>query len=458
MRVILATNYKPLDSYLKERADDLGITVVKEVYFKEALTSVIRQYPADVLLMASNLPGSDKTSILDYVYQARMANMRVIMLTGEKTPKDELVPGLVALGVYDILFGEIKAADLERVIKHPMTMPEIVRAWGMPGKPKPPPGFLDKLKAALPKEAEEAESSLQVDEASLQPNPQPVLVGEKAPPVRKKPKVERFKKAKGQTQTALSVPIVDDDTDMTRPARPIIAVWSPCPAGKTFVALHLAKALTQKGLRVGLADLNLERQDLFHWLLLPEGENSLTRVLSLDILFTEKPMTGQWKHGIMVYSDDPATRTPEETEAMIEDGNLMRFFNSAKVPVDLLVCDLPSKLHPYVLKILRNAWVGVLVVDQDYSRCKLYKDSLTLIPWEPMLVVNRFAPFEGWDAKEAFGKEPIANIPVMAGETYLAIAHGGLAEEGVTALDRVAARIVARSDSGPDARIKAGSV
>jgi Mrp family chromosome partitioning ATPase len=451
LRIILATNYKPLDSYLKERSEDLGITVVKEVYFREALRSVIRQYPADVLLMTSNLPGSDRTNILDYVYQARMANLRVIVLTGEKNPKDELVPALVALGVYDILFGEIKAADIERVIKQPMTMSEIVRAWGLPGKPKPPPGFLDRLKAAIPTESPEP--------VAVHASEEPALIQEQAP-VKKRESEKPAKKTKS-TERVKGTPLLltqeGEPTVMTRPSRPVIAVWSPCSSGKTFVSVHLAKALAQKGLRVGLVDLNLERHDLFHWLLLPEGEDSLSRALTLDVLFSQQPFTGQWKHGLMVFSDDPSVRTREETDAMIDDGNLMRFFNSPKVPADILVCDLPSQLHPYVQRILEHAWIGVLVVDQDYARCGLYKTSIKTLPWEPLVVVNRFAPFDGWDAKEAFGKGPVANVPIMAGETYAAIAHGGLAKEGVSALDGVAASIVERLDKHSHAGAQAGS-
>ncbi len=453
MRLILATNYKPLDSYLKDRAEDLGITIVKEVYFREGLTSVIRQYPADALLMASNLPGSDKTNILDYVYQARMANMRVIMLTGEKNPKDELVPALVALGVYDILFGEIKATDIERVIKQPMTMSEIVRAWGLPGRPKPPPGFLERLRAALPKELP--------GPATEQPVQEPAPVQEQAADKKQETgkAAKPAKKAKGTKRLSapLLVPEEDEPTAMTRPSRPVIAVWSPCSSGKTFVSLHLAKALSQRNLRVGLVDLNIERQDLFHWLVLPEGENSLSRALTLDVLFSQEPFTGQYKHGLMVFTDDPSARTGEEADVMLEDGNLMRFFQSPKVPADILVCDLPSELKPYVRKILEHAWIGVLVVDQDYARCDLYRAAIKTIPWEPLVVVNRFAPFDGWDAKEAFGQEPVANVPVMAAETYEAIAHGGLAKEGVSALDSVAARIVERLDKQAYAGAQAGA-
>lgn len=442
MRLILATNHKGLDSYLKERAEDLGITIVKEVYFREALTSVVRQYPADALLLASNLPGSDRTSILDYVYQARMANMRVIVLTGEKDPKDEVAPALVALGVYDILFGEIQAADIERVLKKPMTMPEIVRAWGIPGKPKPPSGFLNRLRSAIPKaETQLGTSPESPAEESASSAEEPIKSA-----IREQPKERKPKKSKGQSRTQkTNLPLLaeplDEASAMTRPGRPLVAVWSPCSSGKTFVSLYLAKALAQKGLKVGLVDLNLERQDLCQWLLLPEGEDALTKALSLDVLFSQEPVTGEWRHGLMVFSDDLGTRDQAQAGAMVEDGNLMRFFNSPKVPADVLVCDLPSRLEPYVRKILEHAWAGVLVGDQDYAHSALFKDCLKQIAWEPFVVVNKYAEFEGWDPKEALGKESACNIPVLAPALYVAIAEGGLAKEGVDAVDSLAAKI-----------------
>ena len=431
MRLILATNRKALDQYLEERAEDLGITVVNKAYYAEVLPTEIRQTPADAVLLAVDLPCGSQADIVDYVYEMRLADMRVIVLMGEPDPRDKTVSQLLALGVYDILSGRIEPQDIERVLARPMTLSDAVRALGVPGKPKPQPNFVDRLKTTLAK-SERAEAQ-PAREAAPAP-PEAV-----APP--KKPEAPRGDRA------APALPLVQpEETVMTRPNRPVVAVWSPVPAGKTFVALHLARALAQKGLKVGLADFDVEKQGLWAWLLLPQGEDALSRALSLEVVFSG--VAGQQRHGFSVFSRDPSLGQPP----VVQDTDLMRFLNSPKVPVDLVVCDLPGSLRPWVRDLLEHAWATVLVADQDYSRVSHIRAALAGVKWEPYVVLNRFAPFEGWDAKEAIGAEAFCTVEDLGADLYAAIATGRVSEKGVEALGKLAEGITEAIGAGTGGR------
>lgn len=130
MRLLLATENKELDEYIKENADG-DIEVVGEVYYREALVDAIRQYRCDTVLLSIYLSG--EKDILDVIFLARMADARIIVLMNKD---DERAYELVAMGVYDLLFSPVPVTQIMEVLKNPKTFSRILKELGTPWRPE----------------------------------------------------------------------------------------------------------------------------------------------------------------------------------------------------------------------------------------------------------------------------------------------------------------------------------
>lgn len=130
MRLLLATENRELDEYIRENADD-DIEVVGEVYYREALVDAIRQYKCDTVLLSIYLNG--EKDILDVIFLARMADARIIVLMNKD---DERAHELVAMGVYDLLFSPVPVSQIMETLKNPKTFSRILKELGTPWRPE----------------------------------------------------------------------------------------------------------------------------------------------------------------------------------------------------------------------------------------------------------------------------------------------------------------------------------
>lgn len=128
MRLLLATDNKELDEYIKKNAD---VEVAGEVYYREAIVDAIRQYKCDTALISIFLSGD--RDMLDIIFQARMTDARIILLMNRD---DKRIIDIIAMGIYDILFSPISATEIINVIKEPKRFSQILRELNMPWKPE----------------------------------------------------------------------------------------------------------------------------------------------------------------------------------------------------------------------------------------------------------------------------------------------------------------------------------
>lgn len=422
-KLILATNEAVLDEYLRER---FAGNIAAEVYYRAALVDVAKRVKADVAVVSAYLPGSE--DMADVVLRVRAAGLRVVFLAGDLKRDDPLLAEIVACGVYDILFNEIRVEDIERRIEEPVSFAQALREVCVPGK-LPARRLADLLRQGL-----DAGEGGGVEEAE----------------VRRAPVLRRFL---GRRFGTVSVRdgSARNGTDLSRvvlrPSRPVLAVWSPVSAGKTFVAVNLAYTLVRRGRKVVLADLDVARRGVHAGLCLPPEEDVLQRVMQSD-LGKGFPGGTEVFPGLYVYScgrDLPCEVNVRRLGCLLSSGPVGEVF----------VLDLPS-VAPWLDALFAVSLV-VLVGDPDYARAAVFRRSFADLRGRgvgTVTVVNRHATPEQarlWTPEEVFGAAPDAFVPCLPAEAYAASALGrpavlcsaGLAE----AFDRLA-RVVSERLAG----------
>ncbi|MHB1012958.1 MAG: nucleotide-binding protein [Desulfobacteria bacterium] len=394
-RVILATENKELNEYIKGRHN-----VVAEIFYREALEDAARRTPGDVAVFSAYLPGH--VEIPDVVLKLRAADVRVIFLAGDLKRGDPILPELVAQGVYDVLFNPVNVTDIEERIQTPGTFGQALRLLAVPAKP--PPGriatLLKKPPDAPAVEREEKPRPLKLP--SVLPSQLKAKASRKESP-------REGQKAAGTEERGPGYTLHSN--------RPIVAVWSPVGAGKTFVATALAFSLAEGGVPVMLVDLD-PRRAVHSWLCLPDGEDSLVRALEAPLM-EEVPPGLALTDNLEVYTADPAGALPAPAP-----DTLGRVFNSNVSRSQVVVVDLPSALPRWGEEVLAASSAVVLVSDPDYSHVHEVKRALELLRRagrRVMTVANRYAQPVGvpyWSADDIFGSKADVTIPCAPEEIY----------------------------------------
>jgi len=413
VRLIAATGKSELDAYL---AKTPGIEVIAEVYYREALTDVIRRKQADVALLSAYLPGQD--DVAETIWRVRAADVRVVFLAGEMRRDDPIVYDLLAMGVYDILFGRLKAEDIVERIRSPATFGQAVRLVRSNG---PEGNRLMTLLRRLPwpagGEGSQHAGSEAEEPAAVQRKP-----GRPAAEARRPTSITAPRPNGGPREGAGAGEVGDEGP--LRPPRPVIAVWSPAPCGKTTVAVNLARALSER-MRTALVDLDMENLAVHTWLLLPEGENVLAESLSRTGM---EPLPEGYglKPSLKVYALDPRIGRPAVTVSA-----LARMFASPQVDAEVLVVDMPSVLPDWGKKVIESAAQVILVADQDYAHLIRVREALSGIGSKATVVLNGdVCPegVEGWDVGEILGGvKPKVVLPHVPAKMYGCIAEGKFA-------------------------------
>ncbi len=396
-RVILATENKELNEYIKGRHN-----VVAEIFYREALADAARRTPADVAVFSAYLPGH--VEVPDVVLKLRAADVRVIFLAGDLKRGDSVLPELVAQGVYDILFNPVNVTDIEERIQTPGTFGQALRLLAVPTKP--PPGRI----AALLRKPDTPDTPAVNREEKPRPLKLPSVLPSqlKAKAARKESPREGQEAAEAEERGAVYT---------LHSNRPVVAVWSPVGAGKTFVATALAFSLAEGGVPVMLVDLD-PRRSVHSWLCLPDGEDSLVRALKAPLMEGVLPGLALTDN-LEVYTADPARASPAPAP-----DTLGRVFNSNASKSQVVVVDLPSALPRWGEEVLAASSAVVLVSDPDYSHVREVKRALELLRRDGRRVItvaNRYAQPVGvpyWSADDIFGSKADVTIPCAPEEIY----------------------------------------
>lgn len=454
---MLATGDDKLDSYVKSLP---WVEVVATARYREAVPDSARSSKAEVLLLSAYLKGSE--DIREAVFVARAAGLRVVFLAGSMNKDDPLVADLIALGVYDLLFDRITVNDIEERLRTPAPFGEAVRLIRVGRAPegKRLAGILSQFASVVQPEAhEEAEKGgMEKERPALRlSRPKMALPRIRLPSVRlpaahvaREPPQGAESGTKPVDSSVPPESALPAEEGPLRLVRPAVAVWSPVAAGKTFVAVNLARALAGR-FKVAFADLAPDRA-AHAWLLGPEGEDSLRQALEASALRDLSP--GFRVGGFTAYLSDPNLPAP-----VVKLESLRRFLSSPQVDAEVIVLDLPSALPAWGERLL-EACVTVLVGDPDYAHCIAVREAYRkLAKLGCVLVANRCAEPDapGWDLAEALGGKPAAEFPCAPEAVYGAVAAGRFAadlpdfKDGFSALAGKAAALLRARKGDADA-------
>lgn len=344
MRILLATDNKELDDYLKKHTD---IDISGEVYYREALVDSLRQNKCDTVILSVFLNGEE--DILDIVFQLRMADARVIMLMGDTGRADANVFDFVAMGVYDILFSPISVSEIIKVIKEPKKLSNILNELNAPWRPESKNLiciFKDFIQKKQKEDIERGASSGEIAEHLTENEDiKEVRVEEKVNrrlDVNKSiPDLNFFNLANGTKEKKGRKNKIGISEETAKPvnneyrARAIAVMGTAEKVGSTSFAIALAKALLKKGNKVRIIDAGGGAK---RWLRNDEIE------CSCDI-------------GIA-----PGTITVFDMGHMVSDG-VMPFAEHVFIVTDGGPDANPTKIMPYLAE--RTYLVGTKGMDED---------------------------------------------------------------------------------------------
>lgn len=129
--ILIATENDALNRHIKRLP---WAEVAATAQYREAVADMVRTTKADTLLLSAYLKGSQ--DIVETVFTARSAGLRVVFLAGEIKADDDLIADLIAMGVYDILFNPISITQIEESLRVPGRFGDAVKLLRVAKKPE----------------------------------------------------------------------------------------------------------------------------------------------------------------------------------------------------------------------------------------------------------------------------------------------------------------------------------
>ncbi|MBO8128951.1 MAG: hypothetical protein H0Z39_07100 [Peptococcaceae bacterium] len=330
MRILLATGLEDLDREIRHSAEERDaetIEIVGECYYREAVVSLAHQREADTIVLSINLPG--QADMVDLLRECRMADLRVVFLPGcrDDTKAIDLARKAVALGVYDLVWDPVSPAVVVDRVLNPATL---------------------------------AEAGVDPDEDAVEVP----TAGEKGTKRKAGFLGGLFFRRGTFSKTALlmrDMPAITVKSTKQFPSNKVIAVVSPVPAGKTFIAVNLATALSQMGYTVALVDADTRQQSIAAWF-------AMDSVGLIEALKDDDPLSYAFQHPMLpelyVFSSD----LHSDKVVPISVKSLANFLNILHEHVDVIVVDTYRDLNEPVTKtVIDMATSIVLVADLDFS-------------------------------------------------------------------------------------------
>jgi hypothetical protein len=400
-KLLAATKILPLDLFLakNEELKSRGFDVVVPAFShygeltrlaREAIGDEDISVSAPVAVLSSAL-GKGKPLEDEAIYPLRALGYRIVFLPGDAAEESTkaLVRAAVGLGVYDFIYDPHSGSDVVYRILKPATVADVDSPLLMERESP----FKEERQSVH--ENDEVDSSLKSSFARSQLQ----QFTEKANQI----STEKFRSILHRitSTSALKLPKLRRSSAM---GEIITLLWSPVPAGKTFLSVNLSAVAVQHGFTVALVDY---ATDCGPWLGLKDEDG------------LEKASNGcdnPWVYG----------HNPEILE------NLGVFTTTSKSPGKLnieFVKDLGADLVIVNSNILLPASNIIVVADMDMSHVRKISEFLEEMDnfpsAEKWLVVNRAV--KGMPIKqveEALGMRADAVIPDMAKEVFESIAAG----------------------------------
>ncbi len=239
--------------------------------------------------------------------------------------------------------------------------------------------------------------------------------------------------------------VVSARHDLERQARVVAIHAARGGAGCTFVASHLAAALTRRGSSVVLIDADLDYADLTHAL----GASNEDCPTIADLVPVAEELT--WPHVEEALRRGALLAPPAETRHQVDAELLRRAVEVAAASVDAVLVHLPRSLDDATRALVGSADLLLEVVTLDVLAFRATTRALEAFGRdEASIVVNRAGRGEitVGDVARVFGADPLAVVPVDPAVPR-AQDHGRvLPGKGRTAriFDRLAAACVERAE------------
>ncbi|MGZ4132749.1 MAG: AAA family ATPase [Actinomycetota bacterium] len=197
--------------------------------------------------------------------------------------------------------------------------------------------------------------------------------------------------------------------DLERRARVVAVHAARGGAGCTFVASHLAAALTRRGSSVVLVDADLDYADLTHAL----GVSNEDGPTIADLGPVAEELT--WPHVQEVLRRGALLAPSAEARRQVDAGLLSRGVEVAATGADAVVVHLPRALDETTTALVASADLLLEVVTLDVLAFRATTRALEAFGRDDAaIVVNRAGRGEitVGDVARVFGADPLAVVPV----------------------------------------------
>jgi len=336
MKVLLATNMDDLDEAI---ASEAGIEVVcNPVQYREDVIRIAEETEPDVIVITPWLEGN--MDIIDVVYQLRSLDIRVVFIAGSLTQDDLTVKRILELGVYDILFGEIRIGQVLDKIFNPTPLSQ-----------EPSLKDIDKSGHTDQKTTENALLNHDKEDYSEEERESALS------------KLVKIGGGIRKNIPSIAVPKLTKRAHNARRLEKLIAVCSPVQAGKTFVSTNLATIIALEGYATALVDIDYKKFSIHTWLNCPGGEDGLYQALNDNSDPMEYAYQPDYIPGLYVFTNDPG-----EEALLISDKNLVSLLESIQNYVDVIILDTPGDFNAPVVRTAINISSTLMIVsDPDFS-------------------------------------------------------------------------------------------
>lgn len=354
MRVLLAVNHPEIEALIAKLETEKGIRelgsslqredlcqwakpliIIDQALYRERLLEKAKAAKPDVIILYDKLPGTIELEVLLEELRLEIKNRngqdaRIIFLTSLEQGAG-LLRKAVEIGVWDIISGQdIYPAELITRLYHPANYSEAAHfrlAGEEKGTIKLIPRYIETEKIVKIPEIQQIEVTKVVE----------------------KTEYLRVGNLKGNKET--------------------VVLWSPYQAGKTFLAVNMAVALAQMGLRTTLVDADLENRALEnHFLVNNDERYTLVKILQMPSGSANlMKRCYLYKKGLRVLS------LPEgrgEVPDVVEE-NFYNIYDVIRQESDIILIDGAARPDsPLTAAALKIASRVLLVMTQDPLRAK----------------------------------------------------------------------------------------
>lgn len=380
MRIFLATHHLEINNLIEKLESEKGIKelekslkitglsqwakpllIVDEALYRERLIEKAKASKPDVILLYDKLPGTIEMEILLEEIRLEICNergndTRVILVTSLEQGAP-LLRKAVEIGIWDIVSGkDVYPTEIIKSIYKPVNFSDAARyrlAPECPSQIKLIPKYIEKEKIVKVPEIQKIEVTKVVEKRDY------VQVGN----------------VKGLKE--------------------VVLFWSPFETGKTFLAVNLAAALSDRGFRTVLIDANLENSILENYFQVKSEERYVFIKSMKERSPGDEILSQCHKYNKYLYVLSLPEGKAEIPEVTLDD--FLHLYDALRLHCDIFIIDGSKNLDsPLTRAVLKIASRVITVITPDPNRIKSTRIEMEKLAAQGMsddkfeLVLNKF--------------------------------------------------------------------